>query len=458
MTMFATSLMLLAALAAQPAVATPAAPKTELSTVTFESTAPYMVVLPAGYDAIKKYPLVLMLHGLGSSLKDFASYMPMLNQTDYIYVLAQGPFPYLLDEKSVGYAWSLWQDEALMIRMGEESLRYLQGVVDKVMAAYPIAQGQVYAFGHSQGGLMCYMLMLMPSHTGLNGVIISGGFLDDSLLPMLKNCEHIPVLALHGTKDEVIPYKDAVELNKKLVELGFAAQLVSYPVGHTLTQEMLYDMDDFIARRWLADLQSGSTPMMIKALDGDEKAMEIISTGTLSGDPATRMKAIELLGFLPMAPAELELKIRKGFERNASTEEMIAYCRAAAAAKVPATVDQLAKLAKDKGRSAELREAALSALRRMHLPEADAAVAEIPTCWKVTWVDPALQAAKLGIQTDDIILSAAGTEIKSSDNLRKVLSDNEGKPVELVIQRGNQQLKITATGGRLGVRLMETPA
>ena len=456
--MFATTLMLLAALAAEPAVAAPVAPKSELSTVTFESTAPYMVVLPAGYDATKKYPLVIMLHGLGSTLKDFASYMPMLNSTDYIYVFAQGPFPYLLDEKSVGYAWSLWQDEALMMRMGEESLRYLQAVIDKVVAAYPVAAGQVYAFGHSQGGLMCYMLMVRPPATPLNGIITSGGFLDDSLVPMLTNAEHIPVLAMHGTKDEVISYDSEVQLNKKLVELGYPAQLVSYPVGHTLTQEMLNDMDDFISRRWNADPQSGNTGFMIKALQGDEKAMELIATGTQSGDPATRSKVIKLLGFLPMEPAELELKIRKGFDRNAGTEEMIAYCRAAAAARVPTTVDQVAKIAKDKGRPTELREAALSALRRMHLPESDTAVADIPTCWKVTWVDPALQAAKLGILPDDVILSAAGQEIKSSDDLRKIMSDNEGKPVELMIQRGTQKLKMAATGGRLGVRLMETPA
>jgi hypothetical protein len=275
---------------------------------------------------------------------------------------------------------------------------------------------------------------------------------------MLENANHIPILAMHGTRDEVIPFADEVELNKKLIAYKYDAQIISYPVGHTLTQEMLDDMDDFIARRWLADLQSGSTPWMIKALDGDEKAMEMISTGTLSGETDRRMKAIELLGFMPMAPAELELKIRKGFERNASTEEMIAYCRAAAAARVPTTVDQVAKIARDKARPSELREAALSALRRMHLPEADAAVAEIPTCWKITWVDPSLQAAKLGILTDDIILTAAGIEIKSSDDLRKILNDNEGKPVELMIQRGNQKLKMTATGGRLGVRLMETPA
>jgi len=456
--MFATTLMLVAALAAEPATAAPAAPKTELSTVTFQSTAPYMVVLPAGYDATKKYPLVVMLHGRGSTLKDFASYMSMLNKTDYIYVFTQAPFPYVLDEKSVGYAWSLWQDQALMMRMGEESLRYLQGVIDKVVAAYPVAPGQVYAFGHSQGGLMCYMLMLMPPATPLNGIVTSGGFLDDTLMPMLNNAERIPVLALHGTKDEVISYDSAVELNKKLVELNYQAQLISYPVGHTLTQEMLNDMDDFIARRWLVDPQSGSTPWMIKALQGDERAMEMIATGTQSGDPTTRSKAIKLLGFLPAPPAELELKIRKGFERNAGTEEMIAYCRAAAAAKIPTTLEQLAKIAKDKGRPAELREAALSALRRMHLPEADAAIADIPTCWKVTWVDPALQAAKLGILPDDVILTAVGQEIKSADDLRKVMNDNEGKPVEIMIQRGKEKIKIAATGGRLGVRLMETPS
>ena len=43
----------------------------------------------------------------------------------------------------------------------------------------------------------------------------------------------MPILLQHGTQDAVVPYADAVALEKKLRSLGRPVELISYPgVGH----------------------------------------------------------------------------------------------------------------------------------------------------------------------------------------------------------------------------------
>lgn len=445
-------------LAAGATTEAPAGPKVIKDTVTESLTSPYTIILPQDFDSTRKYPLVVLMHGLGGDVTQFTSQLPLFNTTDYIYLIAQAPFPYMIDDETIGYAWIYSSDEALTMRTLETSLRYLQAAVDKTLAAYPIAQGEIYAFGFSQGAAMCYTLMAHPASQPMTGIVPAGGFLIDSVEAELPKLNPTPILMLHGRNDKVIEYKWAEETKKKLEAAKFPVTMNAYPVDHTLIPEMFDDLDDFIAKRWLADPQSGNTTFMQKALAGDEMSLAMIMSGSRSGDPGTRLKVIRALGFLPAAPAEVEMNIRKGFERNASTEEMIALCRASAATRIPQTLEQLTKLANDKGKPEELRIAAWRAMRRFNTPEGEAALQKVPTVCKLYWVDADKQGGKLGMRAGDIITSADGKPVHNPDDLRNILNETSGKQIVIEALRGKETLKFNATGGFLGVRLVESPA
>ena len=54
-------------------------------------------------------------------------------------------------------------------------------------------------------------------------------------------------------------------------------------------------------------------------------------------------------------------------------------------------------------------------------------------------------AAKVGLQKDDIILSINGAPTSRWEDISKLIKDSNGKPVELVVQRGQETLTVTGT-------------
>lgn len=54
-------------------------------------------------------------------------------------------------------------------------------------------------------------------------------------------------------------------------------------------------------------------------------------------------------------------------------------------------------------------------------------------------------AAQAGFQSDDIFVSGNGTPIRSYDDLRAIVDANDGKPVTFLIDRGGEQVELTAT-------------
>jgi predicted esterase len=156
---------------------------------TEKSKTSFKIVLPATYNSNQTYPLLIILHGGGSSIELAKKYWksPILNK-DYILVFIQSYM--FLDMKT--YSWGI---------KDERTRKEIRECFDSIIYKYPIDMGRVIISGMSAGGYtamdiaiheilpvggfvaVCpetepgdyaYQHILNTSSSGLKGVIISG--------------------------------------------------------------------------------------------------------------------------------------------------------------------------------------------------------------------------------------------------------------------------------------------
>jgi predicted esterase len=90
--------------------------------------------------------------------------------------------------------------------------------------------GQPVLIGHSQGGMMAYVLST-TSPDLLTGTVAASGWLPRALW----NPKMAATLGLHGTQDTIVPYADTVEYWEAMKDQGAPLATHSYDVGHNPT-------------------------------------------------------------------------------------------------------------------------------------------------------------------------------------------------------------------------------
>jgi phospholipase/carboxylesterase len=102
--------------------------------------------------------------------------------------------------------------------------------------------------GFSQGAVVGLIAaaMGMPH---LIGVAALSGYVPQCLLPSLAGLRGIPVLMAHGDQDGVIPFALARASLETLADSGLEVAWHAYPMSHTICQQELRDMAD-----WLTEL------------------------------------------------------------------------------------------------------------------------------------------------------------------------------------------------------------
>ncbi|MEW4489754.1 alpha/beta hydrolase-fold protein [Thalassoglobus sp. JC818] len=187
----------------------------------------YGIYLPADYSPDKNWPVVLFLHGAGEKGTD--GYQPLsvglgvaLEQQPNLPFIAV--FPQCESERSRHLtAWlanSPDTDRALKILMQVES-------------EYSIDPSRRTLCGWSMGGYGAWSLAAASPELWQGVMALSGGEIEKGLkLESLANSK-IPVWAIHGSNDELIPSDRSAELVRKLSEAGGNAELsVVENAGH----------------------------------------------------------------------------------------------------------------------------------------------------------------------------------------------------------------------------------
>jgi predicted peptidase len=229
-------------LSAQPMTA-PASPTNQTAhhfqfEKTIRAQLDYLLFLPQGYDAkaAKRWPLILFLHGAGergSNPWAVATHGP----AKYIRTTPDFPFIVVSPQCPEGQIWS--RDVLL-------------GLLDDVIANYPVDTHRVYLTGLSMGGYGTWDLGLAyPERFAAIVPICGGGQTIAVLLAGGKRAaalQSLGVWAFHGAKDPIVPLLESQRMVEAVKRAGLKdVHLTVYPEAQhdswteTYNNPKLYD-------------------------------------------------------------------------------------------------------------------------------------------------------------------------------------------------------------------------
>jgi phospholipase/carboxylesterase len=190
-----------------------------------------------------KPPLLILLHGLRSNEEDLFSLTPYLDER-FLIVSARAPFAL----GPAQYAWYRVTFTASGSQRNVEDfecgLEVLVRFIGEVINAYGADPQRVYLMGFSQGAIMSIATLLTQPQL-LAGVVAMSGALPTEALPSAAEKErlaNIPVLAVHGIYDDVLPIAEGRTLRLHLSTLPVQLDYREYPMRHQISDQSLDDV------------------------------------------------------------------------------------------------------------------------------------------------------------------------------------------------------------------------
>ncbi|MCK6459947.1 MAG: PDZ domain-containing protein [Planctomycetes bacterium] len=157
----------------------------------------YLLFVPEGYDPLKRYPLLLDLHG-GVSRTPAPDHAALADGDGVaVYAAQKGGFLLAIPAGEKGAEW--WTD----VGMGN-----VLGVLAETKRLYSVDEDRVFAAGFSDGGSGSFFLAL-AAPTLFAGVIPLNGHIGiaqaGGLQIHLRNLVNVPIYAVNTTEDQLYP-------------------------------------------------------------------------------------------------------------------------------------------------------------------------------------------------------------------------------------------------------------
>lgn len=204
-------------------------------------TLPYRILLPLNYDASKKYPLILVLHGAGERGNNneaqlvHGSYLflkdSVREQFPAIVVFPQCPatsfwsnvkFKFDTATKNRSFEFQSEGEPTIAMKLAQELLY-------KVIKDYPINKKQIYVGGLSMGGMGTFEIVRRNPKLFAAAFPICGGGAAATAPAMKK----VKWWVFHGDVDAVVPAAWSQEMVDALKVAGADVKYSLYPgVNH----------------------------------------------------------------------------------------------------------------------------------------------------------------------------------------------------------------------------------
>jgi phospholipase/carboxylesterase len=187
--------------------------------------------------------VLVVLHGLGDSLRGFSFLPEALNIETFSYLFLNAP-----DSYYGGYSWYDYPGESApgIRRSREKLLQLLDELKEQGVAARDI-----FLFGFSQGCLMVTDLALRSPDV-LGGVCGVSGYVafmeeyPEHFSPVAKNQR---LLITHGYRDPMVAFEPASRQFEQLQKLGIPLEFRVYDKDHTILPEELEDISAWFRAR-----------------------------------------------------------------------------------------------------------------------------------------------------------------------------------------------------------------
>ncbi|MFO0929215.1 MAG: PHB depolymerase family esterase [Gemmataceae bacterium] len=203
---------------------------------------PLRTFLPVGYEPNYPYPLIVFLHGHGSSEEQILRLAPRLSRRNYICIAPRGP--QALAPRTDGRLTFSWGGTEAVDPLVEE---YVFRAIEQTQRTYHVHSERIYLAGFREGAGLAYRLALMYPER-FAGVISLNGNLPRHGGPLLRlpDVRRLRVLIGHGIANAIVPLTLARQDQRLFYAAGMPVKLHTYPTTHRIHPNMLRDIDRWV--------------------------------------------------------------------------------------------------------------------------------------------------------------------------------------------------------------------
>ena len=221
----------------------------------FESPALFScnIQFPNDYDSEKALPLLISLHGGGSSYNSFKNLWNRFESPQFIMATPQAPYKWLMGDK-IGYDWAAWPtgDLVLMQKALKLTSNYIDNLIQSLTDKYNISE--VYLMGFSQGSIITQVAGI-NNHDLLDGIIILSGpeinhpGKSEIVWPSEETVQfanHLRVFIAHGKSDEIVDIEFANKSKVQYEKIGYNVSFFEFEGGHEINVEAMKEIEKWI--------------------------------------------------------------------------------------------------------------------------------------------------------------------------------------------------------------------
>jgi len=205
-------------------------------------------VRPPETSALAKPPALILLHGRGTNEDDL---LDLANFLDPRFFIISARAPYRFEEGLGGYTWFGLQEIGKPDpQQFGEAYRRLTQFIEDAKIGYAVDPDRVFLLGFSMGSIMSFAVALTRPNA-VRGIVAHSGYIPEnvSLQFAWNQLSSLSVFVAHGLHDPIIPIQKARRAQKLLSKTGADLTYKEYPIPHTISEESLADVSQWLQKR-----------------------------------------------------------------------------------------------------------------------------------------------------------------------------------------------------------------
>jgi phospholipase/carboxylesterase len=197
---------------------------------------------PVHYERNYAYPLLIWLHGEGSSERELRQLMPNVSVRNYVGAAARGVG--ISRDASAGFSWPQ-TDEGV-----DAAVERVSDCIEHAERRYNIHANRIFLAGHGTGGTMALRLALQFS-LPLAGAISIGGALPRGNCPLsrIHQARSLPLMLMCSRESRVYPSHQVAADLRLMHSAGCQLAIREYLCGDELYTDMFADMDEWLMEK-----------------------------------------------------------------------------------------------------------------------------------------------------------------------------------------------------------------